>query len=290
MSEMTIEQDAVSTIPPKSKRLVYRQSGWTRVTHWIWAISIFFMVTSGLSIFNARPDLYIGQQSGFGFDNAILDINAEQEDNGRIVGVTTLFGHRFDTTGVLGASGDPANPDIRAFPAWATVPSFYDLATGRVVHFFFAWILVATMLVWWVASLFNGHLRRDIVPKTKDLANLPQDVADHARLRFHHTGSYNVLQKLAYAGVLVIVLPVIILTGLTMSPGVDASFPWLLDVFGGRQTARTIHFTCMVLIVLFFIVHILMVLAAGPFNELRSIITGWYRTDDKIEDGEARNG
>ena len=271
----------------KSGRLVYRQSAWTRAAHWIWAVAIFFMVTSGLSIFNARPNLYIGQQSGFGFDNAILDIHAERTDSGRIVGVTSIFGHRFDTTGLLGASGDPANRDIRAFPAWATVPSYYDLATGRVVHFFFAWVLIATVIVWLAASLLNGHLWRDLVPKGRDLRNLPRDIADHARFRFHHARSYNVLQKFAYGGLLFIVLPLIIATGLTMSPGVDASWPWLIDVFGGRQSARTIHFVCMALIVLFFVVHILMVIAAGPFNELRSIVTGWYRSDERPADREA---
>ena len=114
------------------------------------------------------------------------------------------------------------------------------------------------------------------------MKDLPRDIADHARLRFHHGRSYNVLQKFAYGGLLIIVIPLIIATGLTMSPGVDASWPWLLDVFGGRQTARTIHFICMALIVLFFVVHMLMVLAAGPLNELSSIVTGWYRTDDRI--------
>ena len=75
-----------------------------------------------------------------------------------------------------------------------------------------------------------------------------------------------------------ILFPLIVLTGLTMSPGMNSIFPFLLDLFGGRQTARTIHFTVMVLLVAFFVIHILMVLAAGPFNELRSMITGWYRT------------
>lgn len=260
-------------------RLIYRQSVWTRVTHWLWAICIFFLLLSGLNIFNAHPTLYIGQQSGFGdgFDNSIFDIHAERAGNGGIIGITDVFGHRFDTTGVLGVSGSADNPQVRAFPSWVTIPSYYDLATGRVVHFFFAWILVGTMIVWFVASFVNGHFRRDILPKPRDVRKLPRDVVDHLRLRFHHGRSYNVLQKLSYGGILIIVLPLIILTGLTMSPGFDAFFPWLLDVFGGRQTARTIHFICMSLIVLFFVVHIVMVILAGPINELRSIVTGWLR-------------
>jgi thiosulfate reductase cytochrome b subunit len=258
--------------------LVYRQSIWTRVTHWVWATCLFFLLFSGLQIFNAHPTLYIGQQSGFGFDNAVLSMNAVNTPDGPR-GRTTILGRTFDTTGVLGMSGPANNPEYRGFPAALTIPSFRDLATGRVVHFFFAWLLVATLLVWLCASAINGHIRRDLAPTGRDLANLPRDVANHARFRFHHGRSYNVLQKLSYGAVLFVLLPVIVLTGITMSPGMDAAWPWLLDLFGGRQTARTIHFVVMVLLVLFFVVHILMVLAAGPINELRSMLTGWYRTD-----------
>ena len=94
---------------------------------------------------------------------------------------------RFDTTGVLGLSGSAERPVGRGFPAWATIPSGQDLATGRVVHFFFAWILSGTLLVWLLASLFNGHLSRDLAPRGEDLRRLPRDIAEHARLRFHHT-------------------------------------------------------------------------------------------------------
>ena len=288
-----MKQDVERTAPEKAgtgtRPLIYRQFLSTRITHWLWAISLFFLLLSGLQIFNARPDLYIGQQSGFGFDNAILRFDAADTDDGPR-GYTTLFGKRFDTTGIFGLSGSGDNQEARGFPAWATIPSYQDLATGRVVHFFFAWILVATLLVWLVSSLINGHFLRDLIPGRKDLKRLPSDIADHLRFRFHHRREYNVLQKFSYAFVLIILLPLMILTGLTMSPGVDASFPFLVEVFGGRQTARTIHFIGMTLIVLFFVVHILMVLAAGPFNELRSIITGWYRADRSAKDAAVQPG
>lgn len=273
----TLDTDQVAAAGTKGP-LIYRQSAWTRVTHWTWAVCLFFLLLSGLQIFNAHPSLYIGQQSGFGFDNAILDIGARRQD-GAIVGYTTVFGHDFETTGVLGYSGPEGDMRVRGFPAWATVPSFRDLGTGRVIHFFFAWLLVGTLLVWLVASLINGHARRDIVPGRADLRALPRDVADHLRFRLHHTPSYNVLQKFAYFGVLGIALPLMVITGLAMSPATNAMVPWLTDVFGGRQSARTVHFLVMLLLVSFFIVHIVMVLAAGPINELRSMITGWYRTD-----------
>ena len=228
--------------------LIYRQKRVTRVTHWIWAICLFFLLFSGLQIFNAHPVLHLGKESGFDYDNAILV-----------------------SQGVPGA---------------LTMPSGRSLATGRVIHFFAAWVLVGTLVVWGVASLLNGHLRA-LIPSGADLRGLPGDVANHLRLRFQHAREYNVLQKLAYAGVLFVVLPLMIATGLTMSPAFNAVAPWLLDVFGGRQTARTIHFALMLVLVAFFVVHMVMILAAGPINEIRSIVTGWYRTDGGPDDHAA---
>jgi thiosulfate reductase cytochrome b subunit len=253
--------------------LVYRQRLITRATHWVWAVCLFFLMLTGLQIFNAHPSLHIGKESGFQYDNAILSISAVEAD-GALRGVTRVFGAKFDTTGFLGAS----NGEARAFPAALTIPSKTSLATGRVIHFFFAWALVGTLTIWLVGSAVNGHLRQ-LIPTLNDLRGLPRDVVDHARLRFHHTGQYSVLQKLAYALVLFLALPLMILTGLSMSPGFNAAAPWLLDLFQGRQTARTIHFLTMVALIGFFGVHMAMILLAGPLNEMRSILTGWYRTD-----------
>ncbi len=269
--------------------LIYRQTRWTRLTHWVWALSLFFLLLSGLQIFNAHPSLYIGRQSGFQFDNSVLVIDAADTDAGTI-GYTEIFGHRFNTTGVLGLSGPEDNLRARAFPSWATIPSGQDLATGRVVHFFFAWLLTATLLAWLIGSVWNGHLRRDLAPTATDIRNLPKHFADHARLRFHHQRNYNTLQKLAYGGVLFVALPLMILTGLAMSPSMNAAVPFLTDMLGGRQTARTLHFATMLLLVAFFVVHMLMILAAGPINELRSIVTGWYRTDPAAHGDKPSNG
>jgi thiosulfate reductase cytochrome b subunit len=266
----------------QSEKVIYRQFAWTRITHWIWAISLFFLLLTGLQIFNAHPALYIGDQSGFGFDNDVLKIGAENTDAGPR-GFTTLFGQKFDTSGVLGMSGTTEQPRYVAFPGWATIPSHHDLATGRVIHFFFAWLLVATLLAWLAASVINGHFR-ELVPTLRDFRQLPRDIASHARLRFHHTRNYNTLQKLTYALVLFVFFPLMILTGLAMSPGGDALLPFLPDLLGGRQTARTIHFLVMALLVAFFVIHIVMILAAGPINELRSIVTGWYRTDPPADE------
>ena len=257
--------------------LIYRQKRVTRLTHWVWAVSLLFLMMSGLSIFNAFPSLHWGKEAGFDYDNAFLSIFARQ--NGEAVeGVTKVFGTEFITTGTLGY----ANETARAFPSAVTVPSYYSLAVGRLIHFFFAWVLVATLALWLTVSAFNGHLRQ-LIPTLADLKGLPQDIANHARLRFHHSERYNVLQKLAYAGVLFLALPLMIATGLSMSPTFNAAAPWLLDLFGGRQSARSIHFLVMLALVAFFFVHMAMILAAGPLNELRSIITGWYRVDNSDE-------
>ena len=288
MAELTGTGETPVAGKRRKGALVYRQSIFTRLTHWTWVICLFFLLLSGLQIWNAHPVLYIGQQSGFEFDNEILRIGAENTPDGPR-GFTTIFGNKFDTTGVLGMSGPEAQPSFIGFPAWATIPSSRDLATGRVVHFFFGWIFVGALAIWLIASLANGHLWRDVILKPRDLRQLPKDIWDHVRFRFHHGRTYSPLQRLSYFGVFFVLFPLIILTGLTMSPAMNAAWPWLLDIFGGRQTARTIHFIVMVLLVLFFIVHIAMVVLAGPINELRSMITGWYRTSPDAEAEEKRH-
>lgn len=284
LTGMIFSDRAKSAVEPG---LVYRQDVVTRTTHWVWAVAMFFLLLTGLQIFNARPNLYIGHESGFAYQNSILDIYALRQDSGP-VGQTKIFGQVFDTTGVLGVSWNGDNPTFVAFPGWATIPSNRDLATGRVVHFFFAWVLVGALFMWLVNAVSSGHFWRDILIKPRDLRDLPRDIWDHLRLRFTHGRSYSPLQKLAYFGVFCVAFPLIILTGLAMSPGMNAAWPWLVDIFGGRQTARTIHFLTMLAFVLFFIVHIAMVVLAGPFNELRSMITGYYRTSVRHPDGDAR--
>lgn len=273
-NEATTEPSA----PGQRGELVYRQSIWTRVTHWVWVVCLFFLLLSGLQIFNAHPALYIGQESGFEYSNAILTMQTGVLDGER-AGITTVFGRQYNTTGVFGLSDQHGHLTARGFPSWLTIPSIRDLSTGRVVHLAFAWLLVTTLVVWLVASVANRHFWHDIVPKGRDFANFGTDLSKHLRLKFEHKRDYNVLQRFSYALVLIVLFPLMVLTGLAMSPGMDAAWPWLLDVFGGRQTARTIHFLTMVLLVGFFVVHIVMVVAAGPINELRSIITGWYRAE-----------
>jgi thiosulfate reductase cytochrome b subunit len=174
------------------------------------------------------------------------------------------------------------------FPGLLTIPSGYSLADARLWHLAFAWVLFAALVIYLVWALLSGHGRHDLAPKLSELAprHLWHDITEHARLRFP-TGAaalrYNILQKLAYGSVLLVLLPLVVLTGMTMSPGLDAGLPWLVDLFGGRQSARSVHFLAAAGLVLFLFVHLAMVVLAGPVNELRSMITGWYRLPRKRE-------
>jgi Ni/Fe-hydrogenase b-type cytochrome subunit len=257
---------------PNGGDLVYRQQRPVRLWHWFNAVSVIVMLMSGLMIFNAHPKLYWGQY-GANQDTTWLEIGS---DDG--AGYLKLGSLSIPTTGVLGISGD----NEVAFPALVTIPSSYDLAAARQWHFAFAWLLVVPGLLFWLWGLVSRHIQRDLAPTREELRpdHIWQDIKDHARLRFPRGDAarrYNILQKLSYVGVIFGLLPAMVLTGLTMSPNMDAAWPWLLDLFGGRQSARSIHFICASLLVAFIMVHLLMVVLAGPLNELRSMITGWYR-------------
>jgi thiosulfate reductase cytochrome b subunit len=262
--------------------IVYRHARATRILHWINALAVFLVLMSGLQIFNAHPRLHWGQ---YGADNdpALLVMGAQRGDDGHLIGVVQL-GRRtqITTTGVLGVSNNQfGNPMIRGFPRWATIPSSYDLAAARHWHFFFAWVLVINAAIFMTLSFISRHVQRDLWPRRGELSfkHFLHEIWDHARLKFPRGEAarhYNLLQKLTYLLVIFGLGPLLLGTGLTMSPGFDAAAPWLLTLFDGRQSARTIHFICAMLIILFIFIHLAMVLLAGPFNEIRSMITGRY--------------
>lgn len=224
-------------------QIVKRHRLSTRIWHWVNAISVFIMGMSGLMILNAHPRLYWGQ---------------------------------------YGANPDKAWLEVPEIPGWATIPSYYSPADARVWHLAFAWVLATGLAFYLIRSLWNRHVQRDLHITAKEWAptHLWHDIKQHAALRFP-TGEaalrYNVLQKLAYCGVLFGLLPLVIATGLAMSPAMDAAWHWLPELFGGRQSARSLHFLAFAGLALFFVVHIAMVVLAGPVNEVRSMITGWYR-------------
>lgn len=264
--------------PKPTKVLVARHSRMVRVTHWINAISLFFLLLSGLQIFNAHPALYWGQRSDFQHPWLLA---GAYETAGQLHGVTRIGDAVFDTTGFLGVSKEQGVEVARGFPAWLTIPAQRFLALGRRWHFFFAWVFAVNGAILMASAILNGHLRRDLLPSPEQLrpAHVLVEVWHHLRLKFpkgEEARRYNVLQKGAYLGVLALLLPLMILTGMTMSPSLDAMFPWLVDLFGGRQSARSIHFITASLIVVFFAVHIVMVVLSGTWNNIRSMITGQY--------------
>jgi len=259
-------------------RLIYRHRLWIRITHWINLLCMTVLLMSGLQIFNAHPALYWGSRSQF--NDSILSIGEGKNAKGHAIGTTTFDGHTFNTTGFLGLSGDPADENsANAFPAWATLPSSQWLAMARRWHFFFAWLFVINGAIYLLLTILSRHLWRDLLPARWDFAHIGRSIWDHMRLRFpkgEEAKRYNVLQKLTYLAVLFGLGPLMVLAGLTMSPRLDASFPFLLTLFDERQSARTIHFICAFAIFGFVFVHVAMVLVSGVWNNMRSMITGWY--------------
>jgi Ni/Fe-hydrogenase b-type cytochrome subunit len=210
----------------------------TRIWHWVnlFAVAILFM--SGLNISNAHPWLYWGQW-GFQPNRAWLS--------------------------------------VKEFPGWATIPGYYNLAAARDWHILFAWVFSVGLLLFMLVALFNGHFRRDIVTRRNEWrwSAISSDIAAHLRFDFHRGGGkYNFLQKLAYGIALFILLPLMIFTGMAISPGTDAGFPWLVDLFGGRQSARSIHFIIAWCLFAFLVIHLVLVLLAGPISLVRDMITG----------------
>lgn len=271
----------------RTKVLVKRHGVVTRLTHWLNAGLLVVMLMSGLQIFNAHPALYWGDTSTFATPWLSMS-KVEVGDEPR--GVTQVGGLTFDTTGLFGWSGPEGLREQRGFPAWATVPSWRDLAAGRRWHFFFAWVFVVNGLVYLCWSIVRGHLRRDLLPTRRQLSprHLLHEIGAHARLKFpkgEEARQYNALQKLTYLAVILVLLPTMVGTGLCMSPGFNAAAPWLVELYGGRQTARTLHFLSASLIVAFVLVHLLMVVASGLWNNLRSMITGRYAIE---VEGDAR--
>lgn len=226
-----------------TSEIVYRHTRIVRVAHWINALCFLLLLLSGLQIFNAHPMLYWGQ-AGTNFDRPWLSIPG-------------------------------------GFPDLLTLPTHRDLAAGRNWHFFFAWALVINGIIYIAFSLINRHFARDMLPDRDELKprNLWKQIVHHAQFK-RITGPaakrYNTLQKLAYIVVIFALFPLIVLTGLTMSPGFNAIAPIFLDIFGGRQSARSLHFIAANLLVAFLVIHLVEVVVAGAWNEIRSMITGKF--------------
>ena len=205
-----------------------------RITHWIHTLSFFALLVSGTAILVAHPRLYWGE---------------------------------------TGAVGVPALLDL-------PIPfTFGQSGWGRYLHFLSAWVAVLNGSLYAISGLFDQHFRKHLLPAQADLAWRPfwRAVSDH--LRWKRPGeeashSYNVLQRLAYLAVVFVAFPLMIGTGLAMSPAITSVIPELVNILGGQQSARTIHFFVALALVLFLCVHVIMVSLAGFTNRVRAMITG----------------
>jgi thiosulfate reductase cytochrome b subunit len=222
-----------------------RHSAVVRVTHWLTVIAFVALLITGIEIVISHPRFYWGE-------------------------VGTVMTKPLFTLPI------PASRD--------TVPTGYNYIMpdgngwGRSLHFQAAWLVLFTGAVYFVASLWSGHLRRDLLPQRgqRSLAAFAQVIRQHLHLSqgVDDAGSYNVLQRTTYLGVIFVLFPMMIWTGLAMSPAFTAAVPWSVELLGGKQTARTLHFFVTNLLVLFVVVHGVMVTTAGFRIRMRAMITG----------------
>lgn len=270
---------SADTGPNAEWRTVLRHRWPLRWMHWINLACMVALLGSGLQIYNAHPMLYWGHTSEA--SNMVFATTGQRDAQGELRGTTRIGDRSFDTTGVLGVSTDPDGEVLaRGFPAWTTIPGMRSLAVGRRWHLFFAWVWVINGVCYLLWSLASRHLSRDLAMQRRDWREIPKSILDHLRFR-HPSGDeamrYNPLQKLAYLFVIFVLAPLAVLTGLSMSPQMASLMSGFMDAVSGRQSARTLHFVAMSLFVLFALVHVVMVVYAGPINEMRSMITGRFR-------------
>ncbi len=265
----------------------YRHSLPVRIMHWCNVVFLATLLMSGLNIFDAHPALYWGKQSYSGAP-PLLELRGKENDEGDIArGVTRILGHEFNTTGFLGASRDSEGElTERSFPSWLTIPDNRWLSMARRWHFSIAWLFLINGVAFVTYSIVSRHLQRDLVPTKQDWRSTGKTIIDHLLFR-HPRGeaakNYNVLQKCAYLPVVFFLLPLMILMGLGMSPALNALSPGWVDIFSGRQSIRTIHFIVAWALVLFVIIHVFMVIITGFWNNLRSMITGYYRIEPEAD-------
>ncbi len=235
---------------------------WVRACHWILAASVLTLACSGFVILMAHPRLYWGAV-GNDLTPAWLELPIGRNYHHAGWEAPLAFYSR-------------ANSPVTAV---RTYEIFNQNGWARSLHFLAAWFLVSSALVYWIAGVLSGHLRRDLAPRASELRPrlLWNDVRSHLRRAAGPAAvgpPYNLLQKCSYFAVMVLAVPLLVISGLTMSPAMTAALPWLLDLFGGQQSARTIHFLCFALLVLFVVIHVAMVFASGFRRQIRAMTVG----------------
>lgn len=262
-------------------RRVYRHPFAVRLWHWVNVLCVFVLLLSGFQIFNAHPRLYLGD-TGYYDTPAVFEITGPDDLTDRSSWIR-IGAVKIPTTGVFGVPKETYNygPHRLAFPPWLRLPSGDDLGAGRGWHFLMLWLFVGNAAAYLVYLLISRRVWTQLLPSRSQLRirEILRDVKMHLRLR-HATGvaalEYNFLQKLSYLVVIFALIPTVVATGMTMSNSAVANFPWLIEFFHGRQTARTLHFIGAILLLLFTFIHVFQVFAAGVRREMRSILTGYY--------------
>ncbi len=235
---------------------------WVRICHWLLAASVLTLFVTGVLILAVHPRLYWGE-AGNDMMPALIEIPISKNHQPDLYERTVTF------------DSVPGN----VFTAARTYPIFNQNGWARSLHFLTAWGLVLVGILYVLWGLVTGHLRRDLLPKLKELSPVAQwrDATEHLRDRREsgrYGPPYGSVQKTAYSLVVLVALPLMLVTGLSMSPAVTATLPILLDLFGGYQSARTLHFFAFAFLLIFFVVHVLMVVASGFRQQLRAMTLG----------------
>lgn len=237
---------------------------WVRLVHWCVAIAVIVLLYSGFTILQAHPRLYWGETGNY-LMPAWLELpispNYRYQDTG--IEATTPF---FDR------ASSPVSGLVPHLP-------YNENGWARSLHFLAGWGFLAGYVIYLVVGVVTGHIRRNIWPRGSEVSpgNLWSDVRAHltGQTPTDHIGPpYNTLQKLAYAVIVLVALPLMILSGMTMSPAIAANWQWLLDLFGGLQSARSIHFLSFAVVAAFLLAHLAMILLTGPARQLRGMIWG----------------
>lgn len=240
-----------------------RHATWTKISHWIVAASFLALAFSGFVIFMCHPRLYWGEV-GNDLTPALLELPVSRN---------------FEHGGWAESVPYFADSAVQKISSIRTYEIFNENGWGRSLHFLTAWFLVGAGGVYLLVGVGSGHLWRNLVPRADELtpASIWRDLKNHARLHIPPASGgpqYGLLQKSAYFGVVLLVLPLEVITGLTMSPAITAAYPFLLDVFGGYQSARTIHFFAFFALVLFLLGHVAMVIKSGFKRQIRDMTIG----------------
>jgi len=223
-----------------------RHSLFVRVTHWITTLCFFALLVTGAELVISHPRFYWGET---GNDST-----------------TPLFKLHIPSSRSLVPSGySYVLPDQNGW--------------SRYLHFQSAWIVFLTGLLYVISLFFSGRLRKNLFPRRADLSwrAFSSSIADHLRFKrpnVAETWSYNLLQQLAYLFVIFVLFPLVIWTGLAMSPAFVSAFPLTVTSLGGQQSARTLHFFVSLALLLFLLVHVAMVFLAGFTSRMRAMITG----------------